>query len=313
MGFFVLVLSGFLLAYLGFLDKANGNFSFRKFTVRRILRIWPLYYLLLGVGYFIIPLVGQYFTGKEYSYTTLPYFLLFAGNFAMQTMYETNDFSYIPLNSSILWSISIEEQFYLLLALLFAVFSSKKIIALLILLVIAGVIYIAAPKSTNAAFNYHTFYFLIDFFGGAILAAFVFFRGNGVATLLNTRWIKMVIVFLGLFLVFFPTLLSFKILSVLLFILIIFYLTFRDDRFTRYLKRQTTLIYLGKISYGIYVIHPLFQYAFYLLINKYLSNAEQGAKDFLNVVLTLFFTLSFAHISFKYFETYFLRLKNKFY
>ena len=307
------VLSGFLLAYLAFLDKANGNFSFRKFTVRRILRIWPLYFLMLAVGYFIIPIVAQLFTGKVYSYSTLPYFLLFVGNFAMKTMYEINDFSYIPYNSSILWSISIEEQFYMVLAIVFAAFRIKKIIWILILLTFAGLIYIVIPKSLNNVFTYHTFYFLLDFFGGAILAVFIFFREKKLKLFLNPSGLKIIIVILALFLAFFPNLLSLKILLVLWFMCIILYLTFCNDKFTEYLKRQHSLIYLGKISYGIYVIHPLFQYAFYLLINKYFGNAEQLTKDLLNVVFTLSFTLTLAHISYKYFESYFLGLKNRFY
>ncbi len=307
------VLSGFLLAYLAFLDVASNEFSFKKFAARRILRIWPLYFLMLAIGYFIVPLVAQLFTGNEYSYTTLPYFLLFVGNFAMKTMYEINDFSYIPLNSSILWSISIEEQFYLILALIFTVFSGKKIIWTLALLVVGGVVYITVPKAPNTAFTYHTFYFLIDFFGGATLAAVVFFREKTMRILSNTQWLKVLILILGLLLIFLPSLFSLKIILVIWFMSIILYLTYCDDKFTRYLKRQYRLIYFGKISYGIYVIHPLFQYAFYLLINKYLVNAEQITKDLLNVFLTLVFTLSLAHGSYKYFESYFLRLKNKFY
>ncbi len=307
------VLSGFLLGYLAFLDKSNGTFSLRKFTVRRILRIWPLYFIFLLIGYLIIPLIAQFFTGNEYNYTTLPYFLLFIGNFAMKTMYEINDFSYIPLNSSILWSISIEEQFYIVLAVIFAIFSSQTVKWLLFALVLAGLVYVFIPKAPHSAFNYHTFYFLLDFFGGALLAAFIFFRKNRQTFSFNATRLKVAIVVLGLTLVCFPNLLSLKVMLILWFMLIIVYLTFCNDKLTRYLKKQQSLIYLGKISYGIYVIHPIFQYAFFLMLHKYLGNAHQLTKDLLNVVLTTIFTIGCAHLSYKYMESYFLRLKSKFY
>src|SRR5712692_1492145 len=53
---FFFVLSGYLITYLLLIEKqATGTISLRDFYVRRILRIWPLYYLLMGLSFFVVP------------------------------------------------------------------------------------------------------------------------------------------------------------------------------------------------------------------------------------------------------------------
>ena len=50
------VLSGFLITYLLLAEKANvGTILIKQFYVRRILRIWPLYFLVVVLGFFILP------------------------------------------------------------------------------------------------------------------------------------------------------------------------------------------------------------------------------------------------------------------
>lgn len=54
---FFFVLSGFLISYLLLKEvKQTGDISIKKFYVRRILRIWPLYFLLVFIGALIIPI-----------------------------------------------------------------------------------------------------------------------------------------------------------------------------------------------------------------------------------------------------------------
>jgi peptidoglycan/LPS O-acetylase OafA/YrhL len=52
---FFFVLSGFLITYFLLQRKENNTISIIKFYKRRILRIWPLYYLLLILTFFVFP------------------------------------------------------------------------------------------------------------------------------------------------------------------------------------------------------------------------------------------------------------------
>ena len=52
------VLSGFLISYLLFKEKEyTKTISIRKFYIRRILRIWPLYFLIIILSFFVFPFI----------------------------------------------------------------------------------------------------------------------------------------------------------------------------------------------------------------------------------------------------------------
>ena len=56
------VLSGFLITYLLLVEKKiNTRINIRKFYFRRILRIWPLYYLIILISFTIIPFLANNF------------------------------------------------------------------------------------------------------------------------------------------------------------------------------------------------------------------------------------------------------------
>lgn len=102
---FFFVLSGFLITTLLLRERrAFGDFSLKDFYLRRLLRIVPVYYFVVLVvsGYFIL-------VGGRQDYTGLvPFYLLFLSNFLTE---------HIPM-LSITWSLSVEEQYYLLWPLL---------------------------------------------------------------------------------------------------------------------------------------------------------------------------------------------------
>ena len=93
-------LSAFLISELLLREKdRNGTLDVRAFWIRRILRIWPLYFTMLAVAFILRAPLRE-------SLLTLIGFALFAGNFA--ALFATPS----PLIGA-LWSLSIEEQFYL--------------------------------------------------------------------------------------------------------------------------------------------------------------------------------------------------------
>jgi len=111
-----LVLSAYLITTLLLLEHgATGRIALRDFYVRRMLRIWPIYYLMVAVGFFLLPALGTFaptFYDPRYkamvSNYLLPY-LTFFGNFAI------GRHSYAPVwTLDHLWTIALEEQFYIL-------------------------------------------------------------------------------------------------------------------------------------------------------------------------------------------------------
>jgi len=106
-------LSGFLITYL-LLEESErtGNIRVRRFYMRRILRIWPLYYLVVALGFLILPftadlLVHPQVVPRGDLLPKMALFLAFLPNLAWVT------FGITPIVGP-LWSVGVEEQFYLL-------------------------------------------------------------------------------------------------------------------------------------------------------------------------------------------------------
>lgn len=130
------VLSGFLLTpiLLEMKSSLSGKSFFIHFYGRRILRIFPLYYLFLAgltLIYFVFRL--DYIPDMHYFYQQLPYTLSFSYNFYFATDYH--GFTRICTH---LWSLAVEEQFYLLWPMVIYFVPDKKIKATLILVIVLG-------------------------------------------------------------------------------------------------------------------------------------------------------------------------------
>lgn len=113
------VLSRFLITFLLLSEeKLRGSVSIGKFYWRRILKIWTLYFFIVGLSFFVIPhLVSKNLLSRhfyDHFYLNLVLFVLFLPNVAN---------SVLPLvqGASQAWSIATEEQFYLILPLLFKI------------------------------------------------------------------------------------------------------------------------------------------------------------------------------------------------
>jgi peptidoglycan/LPS O-acetylase OafA/YrhL len=118
------VLSGFLITYLILSEIGlRGKLDVIKFYIRRSLRIWPLYFLLLVLLFGVMPFVMR-LTHQDWSFSMNPwYYFAFLSNFDVLHIYLTNGKDMVA--STVTWSVSIEEQFYLVWPLLFS-FCGKR-------------------------------------------------------------------------------------------------------------------------------------------------------------------------------------------
>jgi peptidoglycan/LPS O-acetylase OafA/YrhL len=100
------VLSAYLITELLLREKRQfGKLNIQAFYLRRILRIWPLYFFAIGLG--LIP-----FFNRDHAFTSryATAFLLLAGNWSIVAWGWPAGYTVV----SPLWTVSIEEQFYLL-------------------------------------------------------------------------------------------------------------------------------------------------------------------------------------------------------
>ncbi|MFP2928431.1 acyltransferase family protein [Pyxidicoccus sp. 3LG] len=118
------VLSGFLIT--GILWEAKGQpYYFRNFYMRRFLRIFPLYYLTLAISFLVLPaLSGRFHLDERITTDGAVWYLLYLSNF-YQLWVETTH----PI-LGVVWSLAIEEQFYIVWPFLIAAVSYRGAIRL---------------------------------------------------------------------------------------------------------------------------------------------------------------------------------------
>ena len=110
-------LSAYLITRLLILEKErSGKIHLRSFYIRRTLRIWPLFYTGIAIG-LVYALLWKHHDHLK----MLGFYSLFLANFYFLNNYAVENPA-VPL-----WSLSLEEQFYLIFPLLLSIFSIRRI------------------------------------------------------------------------------------------------------------------------------------------------------------------------------------------
>jgi peptidoglycan/LPS O-acetylase OafA/YrhL len=156
-------LSAFLICELLLREReATGTVGVKQFYIRRILRIWPLYYLgvALGVGAAFLP------GAEPGSAIKMGWFAIFMGAWFCATHGALLN----PAN--VLWSISVEEQFYLFAPWIIKYFSRKLLYAFclaIILVANATLFYLGRVGALNFAIWFNSPVQFECFAGGILL------------------------------------------------------------------------------------------------------------------------------------------------
>jgi peptidoglycan/LPS O-acetylase OafA/YrhL len=122
---FFFTLSGFLITYILLHEKKIwGKISLKKFFIRRILRIWPLFYIMIIFSFLtpsILDLFNISYSNEGYQ-PSWPMSFLFLENYEMMI---TNNFPNVsPLR--VMWSLCIEEHFYIFWGIFISILPTKK-------------------------------------------------------------------------------------------------------------------------------------------------------------------------------------------
>ena len=273
---FFFVLSGFLISYLLLHEKEKtGTIDIGGFLKKRALRIWPLYYAALIAGYVI-----SIYILKDTSPNLL------ANGFLLNLFLLPNLAFALNLIPEILiqiWSIGTEEQFYFIWPFLVRKAPVHKLvrifsgILLAWLLLRGGAHFLGKEYEWVNIFLYRTRIDCMAIGGlGALLLLYKDKPGTWMARAYSmvlhplTGWIGGVL-FCSLLLLSKHYDISFYQLYALLFGILILRMIHRPSR----LLESAPLKYLGKISYGIYLLH---QFAIYFLCRNFPS-LTNGFKD----------------------------------
>jgi peptidoglycan/LPS O-acetylase OafA/YrhL len=164
---FFFVLSGFLITRIALnqMDSPEG-FSLRRFWIRRILRIWPVYFLVVAVAALLALTCGPFFNMVYNNWALL---LCFLENFDLLALLPQQHAPGFIV--SVLWSVSIEEQFYFLYPLLLVLLPRRFYPVLFGSVVLAAGAYKLANQSSHPlSVQFHTFSACYELGIGCLLA-----------------------------------------------------------------------------------------------------------------------------------------------
>ncbi len=312
------VLSGFLITDI--LLKTVGQKNYLKnFYIRRALRIFPLYYLALILFLLLLPRITatpdmSYYTANQvWLWTYMQNWLYIFNNPG-----ATNALNH-------LWSLSVEEQFYLLWPLVILSARNPKTLLILITVLLIAVLgfrlWIWQKQIANLAyFNLYTFSRIDGICIGCMIALIP--KINPSLLKRNTPWIILFFALLN-FIFFFINRgnhFSFPYLALIgystfgmLFGLLVNEVVTGDTKILKQVFSNPPLRFLGRISYGLYIFHwPVYLLSAPLLYNRIAPHTNSSITQFLTAFVSTVIAIIISWLSYNYYERYFLNLKSRF-
>ena len=297
-------LSGFLITFLLLKEKEETQLKIKEFYIRRILRIWPLYYL-----YFAICLITIVCYGLTVNTGSIPLYIFLAANIPF--IFGGT----LPFLAHY-WSLGVEEQFYLFFPLI-ARLSNKRLFnisigIILIFLILKSIFWVLdrkydihIPYSFISVTRFHTI--LIG-----VVGAILYYNRNRIFFSISTNkaiqiisW--SVVLFIALNKFHIASVIDGEIVSVITVFLIMGQITKRNNIIN---LENSVCDFIGKISFGIYVFHPILIFYFSKLLGHF--NSDYWANYLLVYAIVTATTILTAFLSYEFYEKRFLKLKLKY-
>ena len=297
-------LSAFLITSLLLKERQEtGGISLKYFYLRRMLRIWPLYFLVIALGIVLSHTVAN----QNLPWYYIAGYLFFVGNWVHGVFGRPESIAF-PL-----WTVSIEEQFYLFWPLMVKVLERRGLIisgiVMFLLATVCRVIFVLAGVS--GGYVYYGSTARCDSIALGIMLAlfadrlpklssgvrFVLVCGGLIGWVVSSAWLTDQ-----------PGPISMReVLGRLIISLSAGAILYGCLHSRNKLLTGTWVVHLGKVSYGLYLLHLVG-----LLIAKSLFHPISGTAILATKAVGFVLTIILAFASYRWVESPFLRLKDRF-
>jgi len=307
------VLSGFLITGI-LLDTAGDAQYFRKFYLRRALRIFPLYFGVIFVLLAATALLHLRWNG------TIPYLLLYGQNFIFERLIIGGDTQIHLMHT---WSLAVEEQFYLVWPMVVLLAGTRRRLRQILMVTIVACLSLRFIALGNGLSRYDVYFwtpFRIDTLAwGALMCVllreldrermFRVARGLVVGGLAGVAWVS---VLRGGFDFVDPLVqtVGYTALGALFAGLLVLVVQHRYalDR----MASMPVLRWFGRYSYGIYIFHALTLEVVgsaRMWVTAMTHSAALGAAT--QIVMGFSLSGGVAFLSYRYYESHWLRMKDR--
>ncbi|MDZ4844930.1 MAG: acyltransferase [Chitinophagales bacterium] len=313
------VLSGFLITYLLLSEvKVRSGIDIKKFYIRRILRIWPLYFFIALLGFFVLP---QFFSPDYFPEKIHPHFDIKL----LLTFFMLPNVVYLVFGHmfsiGVLWSIGTEEQFYLVWPhLINRIAKNLQALALLLF----GILSVKVACEITYSMEIFTgvaqktiwvIQKILDFdcmTVGGIFAFIYFSDKKKILDVLYSKGVQIaVLVILFSLFLFNPKLYSFSnlVYSLLYGVLILNVATNPGSILS---FENKALDYCGQISYGIYMYHSIFVALGIWIVRSTLLCTDSILSNLFLYPFAILCSIGIAALSYHFLEKPILHYKEKF-
>lgn len=292
-------ISGFLITTLLLRERdRNGSVDLKAFYIRRTLRIFPLYFGTLFAYIVLVYFFEKNATVANGFWGNLIYFLTYTSNI------------FVPLDGRVIfyfaWSLAVEEQFYLIWpSILLLVKTTRTAFYFLLVLVLVLVLGSIVAQIEGAKYLSS---FPLAIVAGALLAMALRLPASFqiCRAVLGQKWSSItLVVATASALIYMPS--HVYVVQLCLVGLVGACVLTEQSALSKILK-LAPLAYIGSISYGMYMLHMLCKG----VIVKGLDALHYPEVGFSLFLLTLVASMMVAHLSYLYYESYFIKIKNKF-
>ena len=297
-------LSGYLLSRLLIKELTDtGKLSIRSFYVRRILRIWPLYFAFI----LFCLLVSQLLGNQAIKTSELPSLLTFTYNWHQIYVGESRG---MP---AILWSISVEEQIYLILPLLLILSSKWGIKRLAMSLILVGhfsryLLYINDGNLYRNTFSYMSTIGVGMFFAIYEEKIRYWFQLNRkiFSAIFSLFIVVYVLLFKSFFVKSYLLIIAFDLTAILTICLLMMTGDLQGKLVGTILK---PFAWLGRRTYGMYIFHwPILA----LMVSKSLFFNDVLGISIKGIIFAFALVVAISALSYRFFEKPFLELRRKY-
>lgn len=283
--------------------------------MRRVLRIWPLYFATLAVGLILYPLVRATFGYTNDFAHHWPWYVLFLSNFDMLEAHRSGVADHTLMMLAVTWSVAVEEQFYLVWPWLLKL-SQRLQPALFSSIVIGSAIFRHWHRDDTPALLFHTAAVVGDLAIGALMADLAFKRPVIVKNLVSFQGWKVALVYCTgiLVLMYQEEVLGpavGRLVQSVFFAFLVLEQSYGPETRPK-ISNIKCFSSAGRYTYGLYLLHPIALTALGIFLPRALPAWHEYSRAIVALLVGLPMSLGLAIISFHFFERPFLTAKARF-